>query len=61
MSIVLEHLLKGCHALLELALRDERARLRPNDRTLATIKKKKLAIKDKLRLFDDRRTSSASH
>lgn len=60
MSIVQEHRLKGCHALLELALRDERARLRPDDRTLATIKKK-LAIKDRLRFFDDRRTSSPSH
>ncbi|PZO40139.1 MAG: hypothetical protein DCE92_03025 [Alphaproteobacteria bacterium] len=61
MSIVLAHRLKGCHALLELALRDERARLRPDERTLATIKKKKLVIKDKLMLFDDGRTTSSSH
>jgi hypothetical protein len=61
MSIVLAHRLKGCHALLEMALRDERARLRPDEKTLATIKKKKLVIKDRLMLFDDRRTSSSSH
>jgi len=61
MSIVLAHRLKGCHALLELALRDERARLRPDERTLATIKKKKLVIKDKLMLFDGGRTTSSSH
>lgn len=60
MSIVLAHRLRGFHALLEMALRDERARLRPNERAVAGLKKKKLAIKDRLAAFDDRATRSAS-
>jgi hypothetical protein len=48
MSIVLVRRLKGYHSLLEMALNDERARLRPDDRTVAGIKKKKLVIKDRL-------------
>jgi hypothetical protein len=48
MSIVLANRLKGYHSLLEMALNDERARLRPDDRTVAGIKKKKLVIKDRL-------------
>lgn len=61
MSIVLAHRLRGFHALLEMALRDERARPRPGDRTLAGIKNKKLAIKGRLAVFDDRQMPSASH
>ena len=61
MSIVLARRLRGFHALLEMALKDERARPRPDDRTVAGIKKKKLAIKDRLAIFDDRQMSSASH
>ena len=61
MSIVLAHRLRGFHALLEMALRDERARPRPGDRTLAGIKNKKLAIKDRLAVFDSRQMSSVSH
>ena len=61
MSIVLAHRLRGFHALLEMALRDERARLSPNDRTLAGIKKKKLAIKDQLAAFDGRAMPALSH
>lgn len=48
MSVVLVRRLKGLHALLEMALKDERSRPRPGERTLAGIKKKKLAIKDRL-------------
>ncbi|QTN18467.1 YdcH family protein [Brevundimonas sp. AJA228-03] len=61
MSIVLARRLRGLHALLEMALNDERARPRPDDRTIAGIKKKKLAIKDRLAVFGDRQMSSASH
>ena len=52
MSIVLARRLKGMHFLLQMALKDERARPRPDDRTVAGIKKKKLAIKDRLAAFD---------
>ncbi len=38
MSIVLARRLRGFHALLEMALRDERARLQPDDRAVASIK-----------------------
>ena len=61
MSIVLAHRLRGFHALLEMALRDERARPRPDARTVAGIKKRKLAIKDRLAVFDSRQMSSVSH
>ena len=54
MTIVLAHRLRGFHALLEMALRDERARPLPDDRSIAGIKKKKLAIKDRLAVFDGR-------
>lgn len=60
MSIVLAHRLRGFHSLLEMALRDERARPRPDDRTVASIKKK-LVIKDRLAVFDGRQMPSASH
>lgn len=52
MSIVLARRLRGFHAVLEMALRDERARPRPDERTLAGIKKKKLAVKDRLAVVD---------
>lgn len=61
MSIVLTRRLRGFHALLEMALRDERARPRPDDRAVAGIKKKKLAVKDRLARLDGPETSSASH
>lgn len=61
MSMVLARRLRGFHALLEMALRDESARPRPDDRTVAGIKKKKLVIKDRLAAFDGRLTSSTSH
>ena len=54
MTIVLAHRLRGFHALLEMALSDERARPLPDDRSIAGIKKKKLAIKDRLAVFDGR-------
>jgi hypothetical protein len=60
MTIVLAHRMRGFHALLEMALRDERARPRPDDRTIAGIKKKKLAIKDQLEGLAGGRTSSAA-
>lgn len=60
MSMVLARRLRGFHALLEMALRDERARPSPDDRTVAGLKKKKLVIKDRLARFDGRQTS-ASH
>jgi hypothetical protein len=60
MSIVLARRLRGFPALLEMALRDERARLRPDDGAVARIKKKKLAIRDRLVAFDDRQRSSTS-
>ncbi|WP_298162142.1 YdcH family protein [Brevundimonas sp.] len=60
MSNVLAHRLRGFHSLLEMALKDERARPRPDDRTIAGIKKKKLAIKDRLAVFDGRQTPTAS-
>ncbi|MFN3669826.1 MAG: DUF465 domain-containing protein [Brevundimonas sp.] len=61
MSIVLARRLRGFHALLEMALRDERARPRPDDRAVASIKKKKLAIRDRLMAFGDRQGRSTSH
>jgi len=61
MSIVLAHRLRGFHALLEIALREERARQSPDDLALAGIKKKKLAIKDQLATFEGRTVPSASH
>jgi len=60
MSIVLVRRLQGFHTLLETALRDERARPRPDDRTSASIKKKKLAVKDRLAFFGDPPMPSAS-
>jgi len=60
MSIVLARRLQGLHALLETALRDERARPRPDDRTVAGINKKKLAIKDRLTVFDGRQIAAGS-
>lgn len=59
MSIVLARRLRGFQALLEMALRDERARPRPNDHTLAGIKKTKLAINNRLAGVDDRPMPSA--
>jgi hypothetical protein len=44
-----------------MALRDERARSHPDDHTVSRIKKRKLAIKDRLSRFDSPRTSSAAH
>lgn len=61
MSIVLAHRLRGFHSLLEMALRDERGRPRPDDSTVASIKKKKLVIKDRLAVFDGRQMPPASH
>ena len=52
MSIVLARRLLGRHGLLELALREERARPRPDDRAVAGIKKRKLVIKDRLAGLD---------
>ncbi|MDZ4110162.1 MAG: YdcH family protein [Brevundimonas sp.] len=52
MTVALARRLRGHHALLEMALKDERSRTMPDDRTLAGIKKKKLAIKDRLSVFD---------
>jgi hypothetical protein len=42
-----------------MALSEERARPNPDDRTVARIKKKKLAIKDRLAVFDDGQRPSA--
>lgn len=61
MSIVLARRLRGVHALLETALRDERSRLRPDDRAIAGIKKRKLAIKDRLSVFDGAAVRSSAH
>jgi hypothetical protein len=58
--MVLARRLQGFHSLLEMALQDERARPRPDDRTLAGIKKKKLAIKDRLAVVDRLQASPAS-
>lgn len=55
MSIVLTRRLQGLHALLEMALKDERARPRPDERAVAAMKKKKLAIKDRLAVAGDHR------
>ena len=60
MSMVLARRLRGFYPLLEMALRDERARPHPDDRILAGLKKKKLAIQDQLARFGGDRTS-ASH
>ena len=60
MTIVLAHRLRGLHALLEMALSDERARPLPDGRSVAGIKKRKLAIKDRLAVFDGRQMPSAS-
>ena len=59
MSIVLERRLRGVHALLEMALRDERSRPRPSDLVVAGIKKKKLSIKDQLLALDRRIRATA--
>jgi len=59
MTTVLARRLQGLHALLEMALRDERSRPSPDDRTVARIKKKKLAVKDRLAVFDSHPTPSA--
>lgn len=48
MSVVTVRRLKGFHALLEMALKDERSRPWPDDRAVAGIKKRKLAIRDRL-------------
>ncbi len=61
MSIVLAHRLRGFHHLLEMALKDERAQPRPNHRTITSIKKKKLATKDRLAVCDGAEAPSASH
>lgn len=53
MSIVFERRLRGMHALLERALKDERSRPRPSDHVIATLKKK-LSIKDRLLSLDRR-------
>lgn len=60
MSIVLARRLRGFHALLEMALSDERARPLPDDRAVARLKKKKLVIRDRLVAVDGRHTPSAS-
>jgi hypothetical protein len=60
MSIVLANRLQGFHSLLEMALKDERSRPQPDDRTVAGIKKKKLAIKDRLAAFDGPQVTPAS-
>ena len=60
MSTVLARRLRGLHALLERALKDERARPRPDAGAVAGIKKKKLAIKDRLAVFDGRQAPPAS-
>ncbi len=52
MSIVLARRLLGRHGLLEIALREERARPYPDDRTVVGIKKRKLIIKDRLAGID---------
>lgn len=61
MSIVLARRLQGFHVLLEMALRNERARPGPDDRTVTNIKKKKLAIKDRLTAFVGASAPSAAH
>jgi len=61
MSVVLARRLRGYHALLEMALKDERSRARPDDRALAGIKKKKLAIKDRLSAFEGASAQSTAH
>ncbi len=58
MSIVLARRLRGFHSLLEMALKDERARPRPDDRAVAGIKKK-LAIKDRLAVYDGLQTPAS--
>lgn len=60
MSVVLARRLQGFHSLLEMALQDERARPRPDDCTVVGIKKKKLAIKDRLTVFDGHHMPPAS-
>ena len=60
LSIVLAHRLRGFHALLEMALRDERTRPRPDDRTDAGFRKKKPAVKDRLASSIARQMPSAS-
>lgn len=60
MSTVLARRLRGLHTLLEMALRDERSRPSPDDRTVARIKKKKLAVKDRLAVFEGRPAPTAS-
>ncbi|MBJ7447226.1 MAG: YdcH family protein [Brevundimonas sp.] len=59
MSIVMKRRLRGFHALLDMALRDERSRPRPSDFLVADIKKKKLSIKDQLVSLDRRTHATA--
>lgn len=61
MNVVLVRRLEGLHALLEMALEEERSRVRPDDRTLAGIKKKKLAIRDQLARAEAASERSAVH
>ena len=61
MTIVLARRRRGHHALLEMALKEERSRAMPDDRTLAGIKKKKLAIKDRLFAFVGASAQSTAH
>ena len=61
MNIVLVRRLEGLHALLEMALEAERSRVKPDDRTLAGIKKRKLAIRDRLARADAASARSTVH
>ena len=60
-TIVLARRLRGHHALLEIALKEERSRARPDARTLAGIKKRKLAIKDRLSAVDGAAARPTAH
>ncbi|KQY89771.1 YdcH family protein [Brevundimonas sp. Root1423] len=61
MNVVLMRRLQGLHVLLEMALEAERSRVRPDDRTLVGIKKRKLAIRDQLAQADAVLAQSTVH
>lgn len=56
MSYSIIQRLQTRHALLEMALVEERSRPRPSDPLLARIKKKKLQIRDRLEALRDARS-----
>lgn len=60
MSTVLARRVRGFHALLKMALNDEQRRLPPDERAVASIKKRKLVTKDRIVLQNDHADASTT-